>query len=733
MRKKTFPISFFVFCLLTYLGCFLVVQDTNQGLIALNSLKPLVELAYQPAEAFYRPGHHWHEYCLAAAVLALSVFAAVGVSTRQRYFVIAAALAIVAQFLLTNFNTWRFVGGLFGLPVPVSMENVPSGGQYIAVGAGVVLYLLAFIFVLRAFKHEENCIAFETGREERGLFGAREFAILGLVFLVALVLRMYALNVVADVFEGEIAAFSAGGTSIPGMFVANEGKWGPWSPLGILYYIPIYITTKLFGTTLIALRLSSAFVGVLTVPLVYLLAARLGGRLAGLLAAALFSLNCLHVGWGRTDVFPHGGTTWLTLLLCLALLKAYDTRKLSWACVVALLMGLSWHQYPSGQSASLIPVLAIGFFWLTNRLSLPLSKLSCVVVSLGVVLWFFGVPLSTYLADGNVRFLNPFTLTGPRATWSAGSGPQGKLELFWLVASSSLAHFGDVLQGLFFRQNVMCHQEWLRPTQGTYTRAVPWMEMPFIFIGMALLWRYRGRFETAVLVGWMVAALLPGVLSEAAYPKRLSTFYPALDIIAALALATLVYYRQATGRLSKRLIVVGISVGLLSFTSLASHFWFSGKIWKYKEPTDVAAAARIAEAIRPDTIIIEFMNEGYDRAKYLYLLLDALSDPARRPNRWVLARGEDPAKLVADPLSSRAMIQGSWVYTWTKLRDQFDESLTYQGWKRVVFLVQTPSPYYRVDEALLEAAKKRCPHPKIEQVEGPKTFVIIECELKDLS
>ena len=222
MRKNLFPISFFVFCLLTYLGCFLVVQDTNQGLIALNSLKPLVELAYQPAEAFYRPGHHWHEYCLAAAVLALSVFAAVGVSTRQRYFVIAAALAIVAQFLLTNFNTWRFVGGLFGLPVPVSVENVPSGGQYIAVGAGVVLYLLAFIFVLRAFKHEENCIAFETGREERGLFGAREFAILGLVFLVALVLRMYALNVVADVFEGEIAAFSAGGTSIPGMFVAND-------------------------------------------------------------------------------------------------------------------------------------------------------------------------------------------------------------------------------------------------------------------------------------------------------------------------------------------------------------------------------------------------------------------------------------------------------------------------------------------------------------------------------
>ena len=732
MRKNHFLVSFLVLCFLTYLGCALVVHDTNEGRLALGFFKPVVDLLVQPAEVFYRPGHHWHEYCFVAAFLALACFSIVGVTARQRYFVISVLLAVFAQFSLTNFNAWRFVSELFGMQVPASVENAASGGQFIGIGVGVVAYLFAFFFVIRAFQKEERFITFEKGRDEGRVFGVREFAILGSVFFIAVLLRMYALNVVADVFEGEIAAFSAGGTSLQGMFVANEGKGGPWSPLGVLYYIPIYITTELFGTTLVALRLSSAFVGVLTAPLVYLLAARLGGRLAGYFAAALFSLNCLHVGWGRTDVFPHGGTTWLTLLLCLALLKTYDTRKLSWACVVTFVMGLSWHQYPSGQSAAVIPVLAIGFFWITNRFSLPLSKLSCVVVSLGVIIWFLGFPISNYMADGSFRFLNPFTLTGPRASWSAGDAPQGKFELFLVVAGSTLAHVGDVIQGLFFRQSVMCHQEWLRPTQGTYTRAVPWLEMPFVFIGLALLWRYRGRFETAVIVGWLIAALLPGVLSEAAYPKRLSTFYPALDIIAGLALATLVYYREAAGKLSKRLLVVGIITAILGYTSLATHFWFSGKMWKYKEPTDVAAAARIAEAIRPDTIIVEFMNEGYDRAKYLYLLLDALSDPARRPNRWVLAHGEDASKLVVDPLLSRSAIQRGWVYTWTKLRDQLDESIKYDGWKRVVFLVQTPSPYYRVNEALLEAASNRCAHPKIERVDGPKTFLIIECELNDL-
>jgi 4-amino-4-deoxy-L-arabinose transferase-like glycosyltransferase len=543
---------------------------------------------------------------------------------------------------------------------------------------------------------------------------------------------MYALNVVANVFEGELAAFSAGGTSVQGMFVANQGAGGPWAPLGILYYVPIYIVTKLFGTTLIALRLSSAVVGVLSVPLVYLLASRLGGRLAGYLAAALFSLNILHIGWSRTDVHPHGVTTWPTLLLCYALLKAYDTRKLGWAGAVAFMMGLSWHQYPSGQSAVLIPLLAIGFFWITNRLSLPFSKKVCALVWCGLIVWFLGFPLGNYLADGNFRFLNPFTLTGPRASWSAGNAPEGKFELFLLVANSTLLHVGTVLKGLFFRQSAMCHQEWLIPPQGTLMRTVPWLEMPFVFMGLALLWRYRARFETAVMVGWLVAAILPGVLSEQAYPKRLSTFYPALDIVAALALATLVYYREERGRLGKWLMTATISGVILGFLSLATHFWFSGRFWRYGEPGDVQATAKLAQAIRPDTILVEYMPEGYDRAKYLFLLVDTLTQPERRPNRWLLASSDQATALLADPRGGRDAMSRSWVYNWTRLRDQRDESLTYNGWKRVVFLLQTPAPHYRVDEKILEAASTRCAHPKIEHVDAPKPFVMIECELDDL-
>lgn len=732
MKRNVFALSFLVFCFLTYLGCFLANSDTSNGLIALNAVKPLVDLIVQPADLFYRVGHHWHDYSLVASVLALGFLGAVGVSSRHRYLVIAAVCAVIGQFSLSNFNAWRLFSWLSGLEVPGSPEIPATGGQVVGAGVGIVAYLLAFVFVQRAFRREENLIAYENGKEDGRIFGAREFAILAVIFLVALVLRMYALNVVVEAFEGELAAFSAGGTSVQGMFVANQGAGGPWAPLGILYYVPIYISTKLFGTTLIALRLSSAIVGVLTVPLVYLLASRLGGRLAGYIAAALFALNGLHIGWSRTDVHPHGVTTWPTLLMCYALLRAYDTRKMSWFGLVVFMMGLSWHQYPSGQSAVIIPLLAIGLFWITNRLVLPCSKIQCAVIACGLVVWFFGFPLSNYLADGSFRMLNPFTLTGPRATWSAGDAPQGKLELVALVAKSSLVHVGDVVKGIFFRQNFMCHQEWLRPTQGTFLRTVPWMEMPFVFIGIALLWRFRARFESAVMVSWLIAAILPGVLSEQAYPKRLSTFYPALDIIAAVALATLVYYREHTGTFVRRFMLSAICVAILMYTSLANHFWFSGRFWKYKEPADVQAAAQLAQAIRPDTIFVEYMPEGYDRAKYLYLLLDRLSDPAVRPNRWVMANSKDVSDLMANPLASRDMIGRSWVYTWTKLRDQLNEARDYTGWKRIVFLLQTPAPYYKVDEALIKTATQRCAHPKIENVHAPKPFVMIECELSDL-
>jgi 4-amino-4-deoxy-L-arabinose transferase-like glycosyltransferase len=87
--------------------------------------------------------------------------------------------------------------------------------------------------------------------------------------------------------------------------------------LGILYYIPIWIMVKIHGVTLLALRLSSAFFGVLTVPLLYWMVRRFFGVAAASVAAWLFVFDQLHIGWSRTDIHPHGVTVWPALLVCL--------------------------------------------------------------------------------------------------------------------------------------------------------------------------------------------------------------------------------------------------------------------------------------------------------------------------------------------------------------------------------------------------------------------------------
>jgi hypothetical protein len=99
---------------------------------------------------------------------------------------------------------------------------------------------------------------------------------------------------------------------------------------------------------------------------------------------------------------------------------------------------------------------------------------------------------------------------------------------------------------------------------------------------------------------------------------------------------------------------------------------------------------------------------------------------------WVGAFTPDIKKLIAEPLSSGDVLDKSIPYSWTKLRNQLQETKQHNSWKRGVFVLQSPGPYYRVDEAIIDAASKRCAHPKIEKIDAPKPLILIECEINDL-
>ena len=668
MKRYLFPIFWILAAIIIVVGSSIAAIDDANGIISLEALSPLVSLISIQGRRFSVHGHPLFLYATTGLSLTLLLIGFRIHECRQNCFVIGCISAIVAQLFLVDQELCRSVAELFGF------STDPRNIFVIATSVGAGGYTLAAVFLFFALKQKSAPDIIHRERNFKSDFSLSDLFVLLAVFFGAAILRLYALNQILNYFEGELSGYSAGATSLKGMFLANKGVGGPWAPLGILYYFPIYLTTRLFGTTLVALRLSSAWVGLLSIPLVYMLARRLAGKTAGHVAAMLFSLDCLHIGWSRTDIHPHGVTTWPTLLLCYFLLRAFDTRKSKWAFAAAFMMGLSWHQYPSGQSAVVIPLLAAGFFLLNNRLRMPLSWNHALILCVGLALWAVGLPLSYYFADGDWwGFQNPFNLTGPRALWGC-EGCAGAASVSVFVLGEAAIHIGDVLLGIFYQVPYSFHQEWMFPSHGFSMRTVAWLVVPLAFVGMSIFIASRKRFESAVVFAWVVAAVLPGILSEHAYAKRLSTLFPAIDILAGVGVAGIVaILGNGRGQWRKFIAYFAITIVSICFFAFSIYTWFSGEIIKYGEPDVVSMASSVSKSIDPGAIVIADV-EGYNSARLGYLLLDHLSDEGNRPNMLALPPHESIMSMIESPLSAGAYITNRWLYLWTRLRDQQKET-----------------------------------------------------------
>lgn len=654
----------------------------------------------------------------------------------SRIFLFSCALAIVGQMFLVDRNLSDLLAakmGWYGQSYSVLLYQYD---YVVAAIVGISFYFSAILLCswgcARATDSEH--FAWPVAGEKR-LRCTEGFCLL-LVILVGIFFRVYAINHVTDYFEGELSPYSAGATSLKGMFVANRGLGGPWAPLGIMYYVPIYFLANVFGATVVSLRLASAVVGIFTILVLYFLARRLVGRSGALFASALFSLNCLHIGWSRTDVHPHGVTAWPAMLICLALIKAHETRTLVWGVVLAGLMGLSWHQYPSGQSAVAIPIVATILFCVFNWCRTPLSRGQLVCVAIGVVLWFLGLPLSYYIADGQWIFLNPFNLTGPRALWGEQGGkPLVSTILFVLISAAQ--HAWDIVQGIFYRVPLMFHQEWVPTFPGFYPRSVPWLEVPFVVVGLIFLCSRIRKFESAVILSWLVVAVLPSILSEGSWLKRFSTLFPCLDIIAGVGFFILLgSMRGQIGKCSTGVVATISLLLLVGLSAFTAHVWFSGRFWKYGRTAEIDNVELIQPFITPGTIVIADVNKGYDYGKYLYLLLDHVTSPKARPNVLLWTSSAMLDQLIEDPLLATQLAPQTLPYNWTKLRSQVDEVRRDFNWTRVLFIIQSGESAAAPDVPIVAKAAARCGNPPIIHTKSRGSawnrLALISCDISSM-
>ncbi len=536
-----------------------------------------------------------------------------------------------------------------------------------------------------------------------GLFG---------ITLIAIFFRFYGLNQIVNYFEGEISPYMVGATSLHGMLFANIGWNGPWSPLGYFYYLPIYLTTSLFGSTILSVRLAAAIVSVLTVPLVYFLVRRLGSRGAALLAATFVALDPMQIGWGRSDVYPHGSTTWISILLCFALLNAYQTGKTRYMFYVALLMGFSFHQYPSGQLAFLIPIVYVIARVFDRAVGAPQLNWKYSLLLGGVVLWMIGLPLQYLLSLGEWHFPNLLQILGPRVSVMVDGESHPLIQRALFAGERTIQNLWELFLGIFVEVRKLHNQDFLPMLIDIKARTVLWVVAVGFAASLPFIWFSRRRGELIVVPIWILVGALPLILSDISYPKRGATIFPGIIALAAIGFSVL--WRAVTqnlGRFGAYSLAIVSTFGFAAYSLVASYLWFSGERYRIGFPPEIAVANEIRDNLTPGTMVVPIFWNHYYQGKFSYLMIDSLRQAQHQPTLWLPYAENAFEPVISDPIKyGLQKLPTSMWYKWGGIDNRIPEIQNYKQWKKVLYLFQTQSwgrEHLQIVE-MLETARQHC-------------------------
>ena len=158
----------------------------------------------------------------------------------------------------------------------------------------------------------------------RGPFAPARVAALLALILAGLGLRILAAG--QSLFGDELFSFEIVSATGPGGVIAGVERTENTPPL---FYLLSWITARL-GDPTVWLRAPSVIAGAATVPVVYLLAARAGGRIAGIAAAAAFAIAPFAVFYG-SEARAYALVAFLASVSTVTMLIALDRDRRWWA------------------------------------------------------------------------------------------------------------------------------------------------------------------------------------------------------------------------------------------------------------------------------------------------------------------------------------------------------------------------------------------------------------------
>jgi len=387
---------------------------------------------------------------------------------------------------------------------------------------------------------------------------ASPWLIVALITILGAGLRLYAIGTVPpglyrdEAYNGLDALRVLSGER-PIFFEANNGR----EPLFI--YLQA-LSVGLLGRSPVALRLVAAFAGILTIPAIYALGARLYGRRVGMAAAficatTVWTLNLSRIGF-RAVTFPPLVICSL-LLLCRGLRVGADgirARNLSCMIGAGLLYGLAFYTYLAARF-SILALLAFAIytivrerrrFWLRGWLAFGLASL---LVALPLLIYSVQQGEASLARTAQVSIFSPAINKGD---------PWGTL----------LRHIWRTLRAFVDRGDSI-------PRHNVPGRPIfdPLLSLAF-WAGLILSFR-RARRQPEYALGliWLGVMVWPTILAEdAPHFLRASGILPMLFYFPALGLGEFWAYLDRHGRERWGATLVGLL--LLGSAALSSSaYW----------------------------------------------------------------------------------------------------------------------------------------------------------------
>ena len=322
--------------------------------------------------------------------------------------------------------------------------------------------------------------------------------------------------------------------------------WMGRQPLGAMWrylvqldqHPPLYYTLLHFwmwlGDGELIVRGFSALWGILTLPVLYAIGARVGGRALGLLAALILALSPLHIQYAQ-DARMYAMLTFSASMALLCMVRLLEGRQARWWLGLIIFTTLTMF----GHNTALLFPVALGLF-IAGAYGLPAlvrrargagraapdDRLRNWSIALGLALllwlpWLPGFLVQVRRVDDEF-WIPPPTLRRVGATWrdfASAFGPGGLFLAPILLPFGALALLGmwrlrkkpALLALLLLLIAVPFAGELLvsmrRPIY--YTRTLIWASIPFYLLLAAGLLQLR--FRPLIVAATLALALLNGV------------------------------------------------------------------------------------------------------------------------------------------------------------------------------------------------------------------------------